>query len=88
MVNRRVPEAGNMQNASFHCVQTAQSQFERSSKAHFCILPASGTLLVGTPINWERIWGWRQEVSTYSLISFFNYIFPCFHSFQFDKLTG
>lgn len=42
----------------------------------------------GTPINWERIWGWRQEVSTYSLISFFNYIFPCFHSFQFDKLTG
>ena len=33
-------------------------------------------LLISTQINWERIWGWRQEVSTYSLISFFNYIFP------------
>lgn len=36
-------------NASFHCVQTAHSQFGRSSKAHFYILPASGTLFVGTP---------------------------------------
>lgn len=49
VINRRVPEAGNMQNASFHCVQTAHSQFGRSSKAHFYILPASGTLFVGTP---------------------------------------
>lgn len=49
VVNRRVPEAGNMQKCFISLRPNCSLAIWMQLKGTFCILPASRTLFVGTP---------------------------------------
>ena len=80
VVNRRVPEAGNMQKCFVSLPPNYSTVVWTCSKAHFYILPASGTLFVGTPYWHSDKLGENLGMAAGSFYLFFDFIFQLYLS--------
>lgn len=82
MVNRRVPEAGNMQKCFVSLRPNCSLAIWTQLKGTFLHITSFEDsvcwhALLAPPINWKRIWGWRQGAPADSWVLFSRPIPKC-----------